>query len=210
MIASAMSARDKSSRYAQSREASAHPAAEKSTFAIGLFTNLERIGAARGALAKSGVDETQMALVTGARFDTVQSQVTIDAPASEPEQSRLQNLVQDFLALPSPKTYAGALWLLQTATLQLEASAAQAADTARASIAVAQTRPDFARLSTISGGGLTDRVLLRQAQCLQDHLRGGGDVLVVRVESDAQQRAVCTALLEHATKGVQTHEISAG
>ncbi len=51
-------------------------------------------------------------------------------------------------------------------------------------------------------------VLRRQAQRLDRHLRAGGAVLLVEPGTDAEERTACTALLRHASGGVQTHEIS--
>jgi hypothetical protein len=50
--------------------------------------------------------------------------------------------------------------------------------------------------------------LRRQAEQLDRHLRGGGALLLVEPETDAEERAACTALLRHASGGVQTHEIA--
>lgn len=49
--------------------------------------------------------------------------------------------------------------------------------------------------------------LERQARKLWDHLSEGGRVLVIAVSDDSEQQRVCTALLHHASSGVQTHEI---
>ncbi len=50
--------------------------------------------------------------------------------------------------------------------------------------------------------------LRRQAEQLDRHLRGGGALLLVEPETDAEERAACTALLKHASGGIQTHEIA--
>lgn len=50
--------------------------------------------------------------------------------------------------------------------------------------------------------------LRRQAEQLDRHLRGGGAVLLVEPDTDAEERAACTVLLKHASGGVQTHEIA--
>jgi hypothetical protein len=50
--------------------------------------------------------------------------------------------------------------------------------------------------------------LRRQAQQLHRHLGEGGALLLVEPETDAEERAACTALLRHASRGVQTHEIT--
>jgi hypothetical protein len=50
--------------------------------------------------------------------------------------------------------------------------------------------------------------LRRQAQQLDHHLRAGGALLLVESETDAEERAACTALLRHASGGVQTHEVT--
>jgi hypothetical protein len=50
--------------------------------------------------------------------------------------------------------------------------------------------------------------LRRQAEQLDRHLRGGGALVLVEPDTDAEERAACTALLRHASGGVQTHEIA--
>ena len=50
--------------------------------------------------------------------------------------------------------------------------------------------------------------LRRQAQLLHRHLQEGGALLLVAPDTDAEERAVCTALLRYASGGVQTHEIA--
>ncbi len=50
--------------------------------------------------------------------------------------------------------------------------------------------------------------LRRQAQQLHRHLREGGVLVLVEPDTDAEERAACTALLRHASGGVQTHEIT--
>lgn len=56
--------------------------------------------------------------------------------------------------------------------------------------------------------GLHHWALRRQAHQLDRHLRAGGALLLVEPETDAEERAACTALLRHASGGVQTHEIA--
>ncbi|HEX5958801.1 MAG TPA: hypothetical protein VFY92_09130 [Hyphomicrobiaceae bacterium] len=51
-------------------------------------------------------------------------------------------------------------------------------------------------------------VLRRQAERLDSHLRAGGALLLVEPGTDAEERTACTALLRHASGGVQTHEIT--
>jgi len=67
------------------------------------------------------------------------------------------------------------------------------------------------------GGGFSKRDVIpdfhrwaqeRHAQHLDRHLRSGGAIAVVRVRTDAEERAVSSTLLRHATAGVQTHEVS--
>jgi hypothetical protein len=50
--------------------------------------------------------------------------------------------------------------------------------------------------------------LLRQAQQLDRHLSVGGALIVVEADSDDQEWEACTALLRHASGGIQTHEIA--
>lgn len=50
--------------------------------------------------------------------------------------------------------------------------------------------------------------LLRQAQQLDRHLSVGGALIVVEAGSDDQEWEACTALLRHASGGIQTHEIA--
>jgi hypothetical protein len=48
----------------------------------------------------------------------------------------------------------------------------------------------------------------RQVRQLHDHLRAGGEVLVVRSSTQPEERTTWTTLLKHADSGVQTHEVS--
>jgi len=50
--------------------------------------------------------------------------------------------------------------------------------------------------------------LRRQAQQLDRHLRAGGALLLVEPHTDAEEWQASTALLRHASGGVQTHEIT--
>jgi hypothetical protein len=50
--------------------------------------------------------------------------------------------------------------------------------------------------------------LARHAQQLERHLRTGGGILVVRSDTEAEERAACATLLRYATAGVQTHEVN--
>jgi hypothetical protein len=50
--------------------------------------------------------------------------------------------------------------------------------------------------------------LRRQAQQLDRHLRAGGALLLAEPDTDAEERSACTALLRHASGGVQTHEVA--
>lgn len=56
--------------------------------------------------------------------------------------------------------------------------------------------------------GLNHWALRRQAQQLDRHLRAGGALLLVEPHTDAEEWEACTALLRHASGGVQTHEIA--
>ena len=56
--------------------------------------------------------------------------------------------------------------------------------------------------------GLNHWALRRQAQQLDRHLRAGGALLLVEPDTDAEEWEACTALLRHASGGVQTHEIA--
>jgi hypothetical protein len=56
--------------------------------------------------------------------------------------------------------------------------------------------------------GLHHWALRRQAQQLDHHLRAGGALLVVESHTDAEEWEAGTALLRHASGGVQTHEIA--
>lgn len=56
--------------------------------------------------------------------------------------------------------------------------------------------------------GLHHWALRRQAHQLDRHLRAGGALLLVEPETDTEERSACTALLRHASGGVQTHEIA--
>ena len=54
--------------------------------------------------------------------------------------------------------------------------------------------------------GLHHWALRRQAQQLDRHLRAGGALLLIEPHTDAEEWEACTALLRHASAGVQTHE----
>jgi hypothetical protein len=56
--------------------------------------------------------------------------------------------------------------------------------------------------------GLHHWALRRQAQQLDRHLRAGGALLLIEPHTDAEEWEACTALLRHASGGVQTHEIA--
>jgi len=56
--------------------------------------------------------------------------------------------------------------------------------------------------------GLHHWALRRQAQQLDRHLRAGGALLLIEPRTDADEWQACTALLRHASGGVQTHEIA--
>lgn len=56
--------------------------------------------------------------------------------------------------------------------------------------------------------GLHHWALRRQAQQLDRHLRAGGALLLIEPLTDAEEWEACTALLRHASGGVQTHEIA--
>ncbi len=48
----------------------------------------------------------------------------------------------------------------------------------------------------------------RHAEQLDRHLRAGGALLLVEPSTDAEEWESCTALLRHASGGIQTHEIA--
>jgi hypothetical protein len=50
--------------------------------------------------------------------------------------------------------------------------------------------------------------LRRQARQLHLYLEQGGALLLVEPDTEAVERATCTVLLQHASGGVQTHEIA--
>jgi hypothetical protein len=50
--------------------------------------------------------------------------------------------------------------------------------------------------------------LRRQARQLHLYLAQGGALLLAEPDTEAEERAACTALLLHASGGVQTHEIA--
>jgi hypothetical protein len=54
--------------------------------------------------------------------------------------------------------------------------------------------------------GLHQWALRRQALQLDHHLRAGGALLLIEPLTDAEEWEACTALLRHASGGVQTHE----
>lgn len=56
--------------------------------------------------------------------------------------------------------------------------------------------------------GFRHWALRRQAQQLHRCLEQGGALLLVELDTEAEERTACTALLRHASGGVQTHEIA--
>jgi hypothetical protein len=56
--------------------------------------------------------------------------------------------------------------------------------------------------------GLHQWALRRHALQLHRYLEQKGALLLVEPDTEAQERAACTALLRHASGGIQTHEIA--
>lgn len=76
--------------------------------------------------------------------------------------------------------------------------------------------PDAGGMAWGAGGRLTKRasdaamqVLERHGHRLQGHLARGGAVLVAKVDSLAEQQAICSMLLHYASDGVLTHQVRA-
>jgi hypothetical protein len=79
--------------------------------------------------------------------------------------------------------------------------------------ALAAAGPDKAKPTTAVNDarallGFRHWVLRRQAKQLHQRLKEGGALLLVEPDTDAEERAACTALLRYASGGVQTHEIT--
>jgi hypothetical protein len=79
--------------------------------------------------------------------------------------------------------------------------------------AVAPAGPDQTAPSTAVNDarallGFQHWALRRQAQQLHRCLEEGGALLLVEAETEAEERAACTALLRYASGGVQTHEMA--
>jgi hypothetical protein len=77
---------------------------------------------------------------------------------------------------------------------------AAAGDTAAVGASLADTRVLL---------GIRHGPLQRHARQLHLCLEKGGALLLVEPDTEAEERAACTALLRHASGGVQTHEIAA-
>ncbi|HEY7550592.1 MAG TPA: hypothetical protein VH913_13890 [Hyphomicrobiaceae bacterium] len=79
--------------------------------------------------------------------------------------------------------------------------------------AIAPAGPDETTSSTAVNDarallGMHHWALRRHARLLHRCLEQGGALLLVEPESEAEERAVCTALLRYASGGIQTHEIA--
>jgi hypothetical protein len=79
--------------------------------------------------------------------------------------------------------------------------------------AVAPAGPDQTAPSTAVNDarallGFQHWALRRQAQQLHRCLEEGGALLLIEAETEAEERAACTALLRYASGGVQTHEMA--
>jgi hypothetical protein len=79
--------------------------------------------------------------------------------------------------------------------------------------AIAPAGPD----ETMAGSAVSDArdllgfhhwALRRHARQLHRYLEQGGALLLVGPDTEAEERAACTALLRYASGGVQTHEIA--
>jgi hypothetical protein len=78
---------------------------------------------------------------------------------------------------------------------------------------IAPAGPDGAAPRTATGDahallGLHHWALRRHARQLHRCLEQGGALLLVEPDTEAEERAACTALLRYASGGVQTHEIA--
>ncbi|HEY1244200.1 MAG TPA: hypothetical protein VGF29_05145 [Hyphomicrobiaceae bacterium] len=79
--------------------------------------------------------------------------------------------------------------------------------------AIAPAAPDGTASSTAVDDarallGFQHWALRRQSRQLHRCLERGGVLLLVEPDTEAQERAACTALLRYASAGVQTHEIA--
>lgn len=79
--------------------------------------------------------------------------------------------------------------------------------------AIAPAEPDEAAPGTVVNDarallGFRHWALRRHARQLYRCLEEGGALLLIEPGSDAEERALCTLLLRHASGGVQTHEIA--
>ena len=71
-----------------------------------------------------------------------------------------------------------------------------------------QTAPSAAVNDARALLGFQHWALRRQAQQLHRCLEEGGALLLIEAETEAEERAACTALLRYASGGVQTHEMA--
>jgi hypothetical protein len=71
-----------------------------------------------------------------------------------------------------------------------------------------QTAPSTALNDARALPGFQHWALQRQAQQLHRCPEEGGALLLVAAETEAEERAACTALLRYASGGVQTHEMA--
>lgn len=56
--------------------------------------------------------------------------------------------------------------------------------------------------------GMRDWAMRRHARLLHRCLEQGGALLLVEPDGEAEERAICTALLRYTSGGIQTHEIA--
>lgn len=153
------------------------------TVAIGLFDGPLAVQSAMRDLGNHGFDASRIQLVAGSsagEYDRLTQTATMRGGAA----ARMHRI--------GPAALSGANACLEELVRQLTAASPNRSE----------GDVELAIEETFAGLGLE-----RQANTLVQHLLGGGGILIVRVESAEEQRAVCSMLLHYASRGVQSHQL---
>lgn len=152
------------------------------TVAIGLFDGPLAVQSAMRDLGNHGFDASRIQLVAGSSAGEY-DRLTQTATMRGGDAARMHRI--------GPAALSGANACLEELVRQLTASSNRS-----------EGDVELAIEETFAGLGLE-----RQANTLVQHLLGGGGILIVRVESAEEQRAVCSMLLHYASRGVQSHQL---